>query len=178
MTPPPITRSQAHVEINKKLVRWVPELDSDYGLTPLQFDRWRQPEEKLDSGEPCFLPAERDEGIKKDYIYVAKRRGMKDEHVGYYHLRTQEAHVLAYQRLLSEHRPSVWRRCQCRADPDYAEVKRLLYNRSVSPEPDDVVAARFALLGAQTGRDVAGRFGHASLFATLAAVLLLGAAAH
>ena len=173
--PAPKQRNRNHEDMNEKMISLVPELDSEYALSPLQFDRWRTPEEKVDSGDPCFLPSPTDQGLKKDYIYAPQRKGTKDEHVGYYHFRTQEAHILAYQRLIAEG-PSCccWTPCCASGDPVYKQVQRLLYNRTVSPDPDDILAARAALLGSQTRGDAAGRFGKAAYLPTLVTVLLVG----
>jgi len=168
--PAPVKRSEVHETLNLKMALMIPELDSDYALTPLQFQFWKKPEDKMDNGDPCFIASAQDNGMKKNYIYAPKARGMKDEDVGYYHLLTQEAQIIAYRRLVKEG-PSFWARC-CRKKEheDFFKVKRLLYNRTISKDPDDILAARARLLGAQTGTDAASRFGKAAYLPTLTTV--------
>ncbi|KAL3940727.1 MAG: hypothetical protein SGARI_000861 [Bacillariaceae sp.] len=131
----------------------------------------------LDNDEPCFVHAEKDQGIKKDYIYSGNNDGMKAEDIGYYHLLTQEGQVLAYRRVLADG-PSFWSRCCCSCGDrhkDFYQVRRLLYNRTLSQEPDDLVATRMRLMGAQSGADAGARFGQATFLPVITSSLLLGA---
>mmetsp|Transcript_8773 Transcript_8773/g.16740 ORF Transcript_8773/g.16740 Transcript_8773/m.16740 type:complete len:179 (-) Transcript_8773:29-565(-) len=177
--PAAIKRTKVHDSLNAAMVRMIPELDSTYGLTPMQYRAWKKPEDTLDNGDPCFIASMDDQGMKKDYIYAPKTRVMKDEDVGYYHLLTQEGQFIAYRRLIAQG-PSFWIRCcSCcccgQRNTDFFEVRRILYNRTICKEPNDIVAARMRLVGAQSGGDMASRFGDASLLPTLTSVFLMSA---
>ena len=77
-------------EMNEKMAELIPELDSEYARTPMARSRWKEPSEKNDDGTPCFIPADREGGKRKDYIWMPQR---KDLAAGYYHLGTQEAYI-------------------------------------------------------------------------------------
>jgi hypothetical protein len=173
--PTVIQKSHVHDSLNEKMISMIPEMDSEYALTPLQYRAWKKPEDTLDHGEPCFIASMKDEGIKKDYIYSGKFRGMKDKDVGYYHLLTQEGQFIAYRRLVIQG-PSFWSRCcSCgKRHTDFYQVRRLLYNRTICDEPDDLVAARMRLVGAQSGADAGSRFGNSTYLPLLTSLFLIG----
>ena len=86
--PPAIKRTQVHDSLNAAMVLMIPELDSDYALTPMQYRKWKKPEDTLDNGNFCFIASMENQGMKKDYIYAPQVPETKDEYVGYYHLLT------------------------------------------------------------------------------------------
>lgn len=56
---------------------------------------------------------------------------------------------------------------------EYAEVKRLIHNRVIAKEPDDVQAARMALLKASTDGGKAAAFGQAAYLPTIMTLLAI-----
>ena len=76
-------------EMNKTMAELIPELDSEYARTPMARSRWKEPSETNDDSTPCFIPADYEEGKRKDYIWMPKKKDLK---AGYYHLATQEAY--------------------------------------------------------------------------------------
>jgi hypothetical protein len=128
---------------NAKMVRFVPELASEYAKYPMKYSRWFDPKEKDPKGKPCWIKSETDVGLKPDYVFGAGKFGR-----GYYHIMTIEAYQNLYARLMSEFPGGC---CYCfissaRKEVDeYDDVKRIVYNRSVASVPDDGVAAKDAI---------------------------------
>jgi hypothetical protein len=169
-----LKRSNVHDDLNRIMIGLVPELDCEWTLSPMSYDRWRQPTEHIDNGDPCFIATEEDQGIRKDYIFCADRKNIPP---GYYHMRTQAAFAEVYGRLLKK-RPGFGTRfggeTVKRKRKDYFKIKKLLFNRMVSDEPDDVHAARMAVLDASAAGAKASQFGHAMYLPVLTSVLLIG----
>ena len=160
--------SAKHEALNERLVAFLPELDSRYGRTPLQYRRWYAPGDTLDNGEPVFVPADTDQGLKQDYVYCVSRKRFGEKiPAGYYHLLTPMAHEQLFLRLRRTKPHKGDRR-------NFQEIRRLVEYRCYASIPDDVQAAREAVLHAQTGRDVAGRFGNSLYLPLLTSVFLLG----
>ena len=140
-------------EINRIMIKYVPELKSSYAKYPLNRNRWYEPNEKGPKGEPCFIPVSNqrpEENIKLDYVYGAGPYGF-----GYYSLLTKYSYDNLYRRVESMPPPSDCCFCfrykqQTRKEyDDYDDVKRLMYNRKVSPKPNDTLGAQAALSQAQ-----------------------------
>lgn len=134
--------------MNEKLAKYLPELaESSYGEYPLHHKRWLDPGERGPSGEPCFIPATQDGGVKKHYVWGKGPNGM-----GYYHLLTRPAYQNLYRTIA--HKPPNSRCCACSAAArkeldEWDDVRRIMYNRTVSPVPDDNVAQQAAIAKAQ-----------------------------
>jgi len=133
-------------DMNAKMVKFVPELASDYARYPLKRDRWLEPKEKGPKDEPCFISSSVDAGPKPDYVFGRGKYGH-----GYYSLLTQYSYQNLYARLTHE-APGGCCACSKAARQEYDaydDVKRIVYNRSVASRPDDVVASKDALRKAQ-----------------------------
>jgi ferredoxin len=136
-------------EINKQMAHYLPELASKYATYPLHRDRWLQPQEKGDKGEPCYIKAAVDEGLKMDYVFGAGPYGF-----GYYSLLTKAS----YQNLWSKINTLAPTDClgcfACgkaarKAYDEWDDVKRIVHNRQAATIPDDVKGAQDALIDAQ-----------------------------
>ena len=132
---------------NAKLVKFVPELSSDYAKYPMTRDRWLSAKEKGPKGEPCFI-AGPSVGPKPDYVYG---RGTFGE--GYYHLLTKQSYCIVYARHLNEYPGGC---CPCFSSKavrkeldEYDDVRLILHARSVATIPNDGQAAQDALAGAK-----------------------------
>ena len=134
-------------EINASMIKFLPELDSDYARYPMHHERWYQPSEKGPKGEPCFL-AGPDAGVKKDYAYC--KRGVKGP--GYYSLMTKVSYVNLYSKIDSLQPGTCGIACNS-ADrklmDEHDDVKRVLYGRQFSPKPCDAAAGKRAMDEAQ-----------------------------
>lgn len=142
-------RSKAHKVLNEKMARFVPELASEYALCPLEYSRWKAPEEIHEpTGAPCFISSSSPDltydGIRMNYVFCRKKGDLA---AGYYHICTQEAYKALYARLCQEGAPGV--SCCCfrvgkarKEYTDFMKVKTIVYNRSISSEPNDVLAAQ------------------------------------
>jgi hypothetical protein len=161
--------SKPAVEINKSMIKFLPELDSDYARYPMHHQRWYQPSEKGPKGEDCFMK-EPDQGIRKDYVFC--KNGFKGP--GYYLLMTKTAYVNLYTKLDSLQPGTCGVACNGadrKAMDEYDDVKRVIYGRQMSPKPDDAVAGDRALGEAQgmAAAAYAGDWGaQAGAFATVA----------
>lgn len=136
--------SKPAAEINQSMVKFLPELDSVYARYPMHHERWYQPSEKGPKGEPCFLAASEDAGIKKDYVFC--KRGVKG--AGYYLLMTKVSYVNLYTKLDSLQPGTCGMACNSadrKAMDEYDDVKRVLYGRHMSPRPDDAAAGKRAM---------------------------------
>lgn len=124
-------------ETNRKLVKFVPELESDFARYPMSHPRWLDPREKTPDNNPCFIKSESNAGPKADYVWGRGPFGH-----GYYHLLTQASYKNLYARLASEQRVGC---CVCskavRKELDeFDDVRRLIYARSVARTPNDANA--------------------------------------
>ncbi|KAL3920205.1 MAG: hypothetical protein SGARI_007005 [Bacillariaceae sp.] len=108
------------------MIQAIPELNSEYATVPMANGNWHKPEETLEKEVPCFIPAEEQGPIKKDYIWMPAKG---DLDAGYYHLRTQEAYIRIYD-LMSL----------------YKAVKQLMYLRLHCDYPSDMYAMRMNAL--------------------------------
>mmetsp|Transcript_9088 Transcript_9088/g.16501 ORF Transcript_9088/g.16501 Transcript_9088/m.16501 type:complete len:177 (+) Transcript_9088:60-590(+) len=139
--------SKSPDQINKSMIRFLPELDSDYARYPMHHARWYQPSEKGPKGEPCFIQ-EKENGIKKDYAFC--KNGIKGP--GYYLLMTKIAYVNLYTKLDSLVPGTCGIACSSadrKAMDEYDDVKRVLYGRHMAPRPDDAAAGKRAMDEAQ-----------------------------
>lgn len=127
-------------KLNASMIKFLPELDSDYARFPLHRERWYQPKETAPKGEPCLVKSDADAGIRKDYVYCkAAPFGP-----GYYSLMCKVAYVNLYTKLDSLQPGTCG--CGCNAADraamdEYDDVKRVIHARHLSPRPDDGVAA-------------------------------------
>ena len=137
-----MTKTRSTAEINALMAKHVPELASCYATYPLKEEQWYGANHKGKKGEPCFLSAPTNEGLKIDYVWGGK--GPLGP--GYYSLLTKPAYVNLYSRVNSEG-PGA---CCCgapsaesrRTVAEWDDVKTIVYGRYVSPQPDDAVAAK------------------------------------
>jgi hypothetical protein len=117
-----------------------PELLSLYAKYPLKQLAWLSPNGIGPNSAPGFIEDAGANIVKEHYVYGAGPKGR-----GHYHILTREAYTILYVRLQNT-TPVVW--C-CFADSrkagaEHFDVRQICYNRSVSPVPDDVVAAKTA----------------------------------
>jgi hypothetical protein len=134
-------------EINGSLIKFLPELDSDYARYPMHHLRWYLPSEKGPKGEPCFVP-QTENGIKKDYAFC--KNGVKGP--GYYLLMTKIAYVNLYSKLDSMQPGTCGIACSSadrKAMDEYDDVKRVIYGRHLAPKPDDTAAGIRAMAESQ-----------------------------
>ena len=146
--------------LNKSMQDFLPELASEYSKYPMHHKEWLRPEQQGPKGEPCYIAATTDEGMKMDYVFC--RLVPQGYHVGYYSLMTPIAYVNLYKIKLPAARPQTTSGCGCsKADREaldaYDDVKRILWARQMSPQPDDTIAGQHALSGA---KDTANRAYH------------------
>lgn len=162
-------------EMNARMAELVPELDTDLARTPLYRSRWYDVSEEFEKGVPCFIPAEKEEKKKRDYIWMPKR---KDLQAGYYHLSTQESFVQAYDLFRRRiPRRGLRRLCKRKTHQDVvdAKIKEVLYNRfAFDLPPDDVHAARMKVLYTKTEGGRAKAFGRAAYLPALTSSILIG----
>mmetsp|Transcript_28074 Transcript_28074/g.40653 ORF Transcript_28074/g.40653 Transcript_28074/m.40653 type:complete len:176 (-) Transcript_28074:470-997(-) len=130
-------------ELNASMIKFLPELDSDYARFPMNYEKWCHPKDKGPKGEPCYIKSE-DVGIKKDYVYC--KAGTFGP--GYYSLMTR----ISYVNLYSKHDSNAAGFCGCACNAadrklldEHDDVKRLLYGRQMSPRPNDTAAEKRAM---------------------------------
>lgn len=112
-------RTQYHHGMNrKKMTEIVPELDSKWSLMPMTIGNWRR------------LPAEVGDKVKKDCIWMPKR---KDLAAGYYHLRTQESYIEIYDRFRRARLRRTLRKTK--EGELYSKIKDVLYNPLLTNKP-------------------------------------------
>jgi hypothetical protein len=131
-------------ELNASMIKFLPELDSDYARYPMGHERWYQPGEKAPKGEPCFVKCSDPSVLKKDYAYC--KRGSFGP--GYYSLMTKIAYVNLYSKHDSQQPGTCG--CACNAEDrkaidEHDDVKRLMYGRQMSPRPNDGAAETRAM---------------------------------
>lgn len=141
-------------EKNEMMVRVAPELASSWAKCPLRREYWLDLSATIENDNgtqtPAFIAHKKDPNfptplLKEDYVWGAGPRGY-----GYYHLLTRESYVALNARVKSN-RPSL--NCCCfgsaQENEDWDVVSDIVYNRSVSPKPDDIVAYKAALNNAR-----------------------------
>ncbi|KAG7360495.1 hypothetical protein IV203_035594 [Nitzschia inconspicua] len=139
--------SKPEAEINRSMIKFLPELDSEYARYPMHHPQWYQPSQKGPKGEPCFIQ-ETENGIKKDYVFCK----CGSEGPGYYLLMTKVSYVNLYTKLDSLQPGTCGVACNAadrKALDEYDDVKRVLYGRHLSPRPDDAAAGKRAMDEAQ-----------------------------
>eukprot|EP01083_Nonionella_stella_P092616 259311_1 len=137
---------------NAMMVRIAPELESKWATYPLQRKFWLDASATLDtedgSKSPVFISYKKDPNfptapLKADYVWGSGPRGF-----GYYHLLTRESYITLNARVRNNRPPM---QCCCfggggaQAANDYEYVSEIVYNRSVSSTPDDVLAYKEAI---------------------------------
>lgn len=132
-------------DVNRSMVKFLPELSSEYAKYPMKHDRWYDPNEVAPQGEPCYLGGSDDVGVKKDYVYCRKvPQGMK---AGYFSIMCNVSYVNLYEKLDSV-RPET-KCCGMAGDTEGADqwddVKRVVWGRQLAAKPDDVVAGKAAM---------------------------------
>jgi hypothetical protein len=138
--------SKSSDEINKSMVKFLPELSSEYAKYPMHYKKWYDPTQKGPKGESCFIKSSDNNisVIKMDYAYC--KRGPLGP--GYYSLMTKVSYVNLYTKLLSMSPLTCSIGCNSadrKAMDEYDDVKRVIYGRHFSPRPDDTAAGKRAL---------------------------------
>mmetsp|Transcript_3363 Transcript_3363/g.7970 ORF Transcript_3363/g.7970 Transcript_3363/m.7970 type:complete len:178 (+) Transcript_3363:490-1023(+) len=140
--------SKPAAEINASLVKFLPELDSDYARYPMHYKRWYQASEKGPKNEPCFVKGKQEDGIKKDYVYC--KNGMYGP--GFYLLMCKVSYVNLYSKIDSVQPGTCGMACNAvdRKELDeWDDVRRVIYGRHFSPRPCDAAAGKRAMDEAQ-----------------------------
>lgn len=138
--------SKAQIDaMNAMMVKFIPELASEYARYPMQHDRWYDGKETGPKGERCWLKGP-NTCMKMDYIFGRGRYGE-----GYYSLLTKASYIHLYARMTNEPPGGC---CACSAAArkeldEFDDVKRLIHARSVASVPDDQVARSDAIKQAQ-----------------------------
>ena len=132
-------------EINAIMVRYVPELASEYSKFPMHRERWPTANQRGDKGEKLYLQ-ESNDGLKMDYVYGCGPYGK-----GYYSLLTKAAYTNLYNRVIQEMPMGccIFNQKARKTYDEWDDVKRILYSRSVATVPDDGVAFRDAMAESQ-----------------------------
>mmetsp|Transcript_1278 Transcript_1278/g.1637 ORF Transcript_1278/g.1637 Transcript_1278/m.1637 type:complete len:161 (-) Transcript_1278:110-592(-) len=132
-------------DMNAKMARLVPELNSDYARYPMKRQMWLDPQAQTNTGEAAFIPhpnSSASKPLKPDYVWGPGTLGY-----GYYHLLTRDSYLALYRRVQHDAPAQC---CACSAEAskiynDHTDVKMIVYNRSVASRPDDVLAKKEAL---------------------------------
>ena len=148
--------------INKALVEFLPELDSEYATYPMNYPRWYEPCEQGPKGEPCFIASNlssvnaiKKVAIKKDYAYCS--RGPNGP--GYYSLLCHYAYVVLYQKVKTLAPQSA--ACPCFNSKEvrdaldrHDDCQRVMYMRQLSTDkPDDRLAENIVMGRAKATAD-------------------------
>jgi hypothetical protein len=163
-------------EVNAIMVKYVPELDSNYARYPLKYDRWLKATETVTpSNQPCFIACgESDDNgkvVKPNYVYC-KTGNLGKEYgncgKGYYHVMTKIAYINLYVKYQSTIPFTVCGGCLASSEfrqkvDEMDDVVRIIYARSVARRPDDGVAAKDAILTAQ-GTASGNEYHHQTVF--------------
>lgn len=128
-----------NAQLNSKMVKYCPELASEWAKYPLAYKAWLSPNGTGPKGVPCWIPAPKGTEMKLDYVHGAGPRGW-----GYYHLLCRQSYTILYARLTNE------MPCCCCASgnkslSEWEDVKNVVYNRSVASKPDDAQAHKDAI---------------------------------
>jgi len=175
--------------MNDKMVELVPELDSKWARTPMANNRWLNPEETTDAGEPCFIPCDHRDGriavegisaepkiaivdgmpkqIIPNYIWMPQRKNLP---AGYYHLATQESYIEVNRRFRKA-RPGLFQATKEEKEL-YRVTKNVIENRLTVDIPDDVHAQRMKALGLASSGGRLAAFGKAAYLPTLSSALI------
>ena len=147
--------SEKEREINASMARVARELESPYATYPLKRTHWLDANTPASTSEDgnnipnAFIQHPKDKNfptptLKPDYVWGAGRRGF-----GYYHLLTIDSYQILNKRVRNKGPPM---NCCCLGNSnsefsvnDYDVVAEILHNRSCSPVPDDMVAAKNAI---------------------------------
>ena len=127
------------------MVKFLPELASEYAKYPMKYKVWLTPNQKGPKGEPCFLPSP-DVGVKMDYVF-----GRGPSGPAYYHLLTKTAYVNLYSKINSSNPVAC---CACskasmKEMDEWDDVLRIMYNRYKAKIPDDEQGAKDAIAEAR-----------------------------
>jgi hypothetical protein len=130
-------------DTNRIMVKFLPELASEYAKFPMKGDKkWFTPgaNQKGLKGEPCFIASTQNAGFKMDYVWGRGPCGL-----GYYSLLTKEAQVNLYSRINLEAPGFSCSKGARKEYDEYDDVKRLMFARYKSPKADDDLAQKAAL---------------------------------
>jgi hypothetical protein len=143
-------------QMNMMMAELIPELDSEYAVTPMSNGKWRLPIDILDDDSPCFIPCDESQETvehKQNYIWMATSKLHNGIIIpaGYYHLRTQEAYIEINCRMrrMKPHSSHLFSKSEAE------KVEKKIYNKSVDlmelrlhcNEPSDIYAMRIRVLG-------------------------------
>jgi hypothetical protein len=131
-------------ELNESMIKFFPELKSEYARFPMSYERWLNPGEKTPKGDPCFVKSADGSIFKKDYVWCK----YGNFGPGYYHLLTKPAYVNLYNKIDSIQPGTCGIACNSadrKAMDEHDDVKRLLYGRHMSPRPSDKAAEQRAM---------------------------------
>ena len=78
---------KSNEELNAIMIKFLPELDSEYAKYPMKYARWLDLGEKGPKNEPSWMKKE-NTGIIKNYVFGRGPGGP-----AYYHLLTQTAYI-------------------------------------------------------------------------------------
>lgn len=122
--------------MNAKMVKFAPELASEYAEYPMHLRYWLKATDTGPKGEPCFIAAPKDGKVelKPNYVFGPGPRGFGD-----YHLLTKASYLALYARMTHENPVSCcsFSKAARQEYSDFDEVKRLVFARSRSSKPDD-----------------------------------------
>jgi len=130
------------VTTNEMLVKFLPELASSYGKYPLRYNRWLSPGERGPNGEPCFISAPHNMGIKEPYVWGHR----EPKGTGYYHLLTKAAYEVLYSRIKDDPPVDGFLCCfTCSKEArnereEWEYVKQIIYHRHLALVPNDSAA--------------------------------------
>lgn len=126
-------------EVNFGFEKFCPELNASYVQYPMRRDRWLNFGETF-QGEPTYIAAAQDEGLKKGYVYC--KRAPKGP--GYYHVLCKTSYVNLYTRLMAHGPPRSGLFRRKKVDPREVKAfdmaRRVIYGRSRCSRPDDIDA--------------------------------------
>lgn len=128
-------------ELNRSMIKFLPELASGYARYPMHRERWYQPGEKGPKGEPCFMKGGDVDTLRIDYVYC--KAGCFGR--GYYSLMTKISYVNLYNKLDSMQPATCGIACNSadrKAMDEYDDVNRLLYGRQMAARPCDSTAEK------------------------------------
>jgi hypothetical protein len=139
------TGNKSVEEVNAIMVKFLPELASDYAKYPMERDRWYYPNEKGLKGEALFVKEE-NKGVKMDYVFGRGQGGP-----GYYSLLTKTAYINLFTRITHECPVAccAMSKKTRKAYDEWDDVNRIIHARQLAKKPDDQQAKHDALRNAQ-----------------------------